>query len=43
MVLASCKLDFVYARDSDGEPFAAALSRETEKLVETVQAARNFN
>jgi len=41
-ILASLKLYHVYSNVSDGEPFTAALSRETEKLVETVQAVRHL-
>lgn len=40
--LALLKLHHVHASTSDGEPLAATLSRETEKLVVTVQAVRNL-
>ena len=42
MILAYLKLNFVHNHISQGQPFAAALSRETEKLIETVQAVRNL-
>ena len=43
LILASLKLHHVHMGASEGQRFAATLSRETEKLIETVQAVRNLS
>jgi len=43
LILAYLKLHLAHSRIGQGQPLATALSRETEKLIETVQAARNLS
>lgn len=42
MILAYLKLNLAHNHVGPGQPFATALSRETEKLIETVQAVTNL-